>query len=119
MPNDMLLQLLVHSTIPLACLGYIDQALSRVDEALLWRADHPHPLASPRIKFCLANGWLIRSAPQKLLLFADENSGTFDRARIALFRSLGTHAARLVRWSALGQAEEGITLLTDRLCFRD
>ncbi len=44
MPNDMLLQLLVHSAIPLACLGYVDQALSRVDAALVVARDSPHPL---------------------------------------------------------------------------
>ena len=69
MPNDMLLQLLVHSAIPLACLGYVDQALSRVDAALVVARESPHPLnLAVALTFAWLTGWLIRSEPRRLLL---------------------------------------------------
>ena len=69
MPNDLLLQLLVHSAIPLACLGYVDQALSRVDAALVVARDSPHPLnLAVALTFAWLTGWLTRSEPRRLLL---------------------------------------------------
>jgi hypothetical protein len=71
--NDMLVQLLVHSTIPLVCLGFIDQSLSRVDAALAEarRRSHPFTLAVA-LTFAWIAGWFVRLEPRLMLQYADE-----------------------------------------------
>ena len=82
MPNDMLLQLLDHSSIPLACLGYIDQAylqggcLRHSSEAR--RSPHPFNLGLA-LFFRFLAGWLVRSEPGWLFAVHRRDAGTLNR----------------------------------------
>jgi class 3 adenylate cyclase/tetratricopeptide (TPR) repeat protein len=115
MPNDMLLQLLDHSSIPLACLGYIDQALSRVDAALAEARRSPHPFnLGLALFFRFLAGWLVRSEPQWLLPFADEMLALSTEHELGLFRA-GALCQRGWCLAALGNPDEGVTLITSGL----
>ncbi len=73
LPNDMLVQLLVHSPLPLVCLGHIDQALSRRDAALAEARRLSHPLTlALTLRYAWVADWCIRSETSSLLQSADE-----------------------------------------------
>jgi class 3 adenylate cyclase/predicted ATPase len=113
--NDMLVQLLVHSTIPLNCLGFINQSLSRVDAALAEarRRSHPFTLAVA-LSFAWITGWFIRLEPRLMLQYADESLALAVEHGLGFFRA----CALMQRgWcmAALGKAHEGIPLLVTGL----
>ena len=113
--NDMLVQLLVHSTVPLDCLGFIDQSLSRVDAALAEarRLSHPFTLAVA-LSFAWITGWFIRLEPRLMLQYADECLALAVEHGLGFFRA----CALMQRgWcmAALGQTHEGIPLLVSGL----
>jgi class 3 adenylate cyclase/tetratricopeptide (TPR) repeat protein len=115
MSNDRLVLLLDHSTIPLACLGHLDQAPSRADAALqeARRLSHPHTLVDA-LAWAWLTGWCIRSEPASLLQYADEMLALSVEHEFALYRAGGI----LTRgWclAALGHADEGIPLLATGL----
>jgi tetratricopeptide (TPR) repeat protein len=108
--NDMLVQLLVHSTLPLVCLGFIDQSLSRVDAALAESRRRSHPLTlAVALAFAWITGWCIRSEPKLLLQYADENLALSAEHGLGFFRAV---ALMQRGWclAALGHADEGIAL---------
>jgi predicted ATPase len=112
LPNDMLVQLLVHATKPLACLGYIEQAKSRVDELLTEARRLSNPLnLAVSLAWALMTGYCIRSELESLSQYADELMAVSTEHDIGFFRAF----ASLYRgWclAALGCADEGIALLT-------
>ena len=108
MPNDMLLQLLDHSSIPLACLGYIDQA--HLQGGCGTRGGSPQPpsvqrSASRCSSVCLA-GWLVRSEPQWLLPFTDEMLALSTEHELRTLSGGCTVSARLVPCS-FGESRRG------------
>jgi predicted ATPase len=109
LPNDALVQLRLHSSWPLACLGHLDRALSQRDAALeeARRLSHPPTLA-------FATPWLAGSLarldPGSLLDYADELLALATEHSLGFYRTL----ALIFRGSslaALGRADEGIPLL--------
>jgi predicted ATPase len=109
--NDALVQLRLHSSWPLACLGHLDQVLFQRDAAL----QEARRLSHPTLAFalgaaawqtgsfvCLDPGSLLRDADE-LLALATEHALGFYRALAPIFRG----------WclAALGRADEGIPLL--------
>jgi predicted ATPase len=115
MSRDMLVHLLLHSAFPLACLGHLDQAWSRVDAALKEARglSDPFTLAFALGIACLA-GWFVRLEPKPLLPYADELLALTTEHGIGHFRLL---AFILRGWclAVSGHAEEGIPLLTTGL----
>ena len=115
MSRDMLVHLLLHSAFPLACLGHLDQAWSRVDSALKEARglSDPFTLAFALGIACLA-GWFVRLEPKPLLPYADELLALTTEHGIGHFRLL---AFILRGWclAVSGHAEEGIPLLTTGL----
>jgi hypothetical protein len=115
LPRDMLEGLLVRSTLPLACLGYLDQARARADAARAEarRLSHPYTLADA-LAWYFWTGWCCRTDPQSLLQCADELNALTVEHQLALYR----FASVFFRgWclSALGHADDGIPLLTTGL----
>jgi tetratricopeptide (TPR) repeat protein len=104
---DPYLAMLTWLALALACLGYIDQARSRMDEALseARRLRHVHTLA---LMLCMANwlDWLTRSpmvhTEEVLTLTAEHGFPNF------LSWGRAYHGQSLI---ALGQAEEGLALV--------
>ena len=104
---DPYLAMLTWLALALACLGYIDQARSRMDEALseARRLRHVHTLA---LMFCMASwlDWLTRSpmvhTEEVLALTAEHGFPYF------LSWARAYHGQSLI---ALGQAEEGLALV--------
>ena len=115
MSRDMLVHLLLHSAFPLACLGHLDQAWSRVDAALKEARglSDPFTLAFALGIACLA-GWFVRLESKPLLSYADELLALTTEHGIGHFRLL---AFILRGWclAVSGHAEEGIPLLTTGL----
>jgi hypothetical protein len=112
LPKDMLVTLLHFSTIPLASLGYLDQARSRAEAALIEarRLSHAHTLGDT-LAWAWFMGWSIGSEPASLLQWADEILVLGADHELAVYRAFGT----LTRgWclAALGRWEEGLPLLT-------
>jgi hypothetical protein len=111
LPNDMLVQLLCHATVPLAFLGYIDQALLRRDELITEARKHsPFHLACA-LSFAWLTSWYIRVETKLLSEYADELFAVTAERELGYFRA----AACIYRgWvlSAVGHADEGIGLLT-------
>jgi class 3 adenylate cyclase/tetratricopeptide (TPR) repeat protein len=110
-PLDHQVMMHLHSSYLLACLGHLDQALSRrdasVDEAR--RLSHPPTLAIALLAAGLTGSWL-RLEPGSLLQYADET------LPLATVHGLGHF--RMVAWiqrgwsvATLGRADEGIPLL--------
>ena len=113
--NDALVNILVYSMEHLACLGYLDQAWLRANTALAEARQLSHPLT---LGLALAHffliGWAIRSEPKLLLQCADELFELSAEHGLGLLRSV---AVLRRGWClvALGQADEGMPLLTTGL----
>jgi predicted ATPase len=112
MSNDMLVWLLDFSAAPLACLGHLDKARSRVEMALAEarRLAQPHTSVDA-LGWTLSTGWCTGSEPAPLLHHAEEMLALSVEHEFALYRAMGT----LWRgWclAALGDSGEGIPLLT-------
>jgi class 3 adenylate cyclase/predicted ATPase len=112
LPQDELVQLRLHSSCVLACLGHLDQAFFQRDAALDEAYRLSHPLTSA---FALASawwpGWFVRLEPRSLLQYADE------LLALATEHGLGFPRAMALLWrgwclASLGRAEEGIPLIT-------
>jgi tetratricopeptide (TPR) repeat protein len=112
---DLLVGLLLNSSHLLVSLGDLDQALSRRDAALqeARRLSHPHTLA-----IALAYAWLIGRCvgadSQSLLQYADELLALTVEHKLGFYRAEGL-MERGWCLAALGQADEGIPLLTTGL----
>src|SRR5262249_48145695 len=108
---DPLVALLTQSAFCLCCLGRLDQAASRQDAALAEarRLSHPFSLAQALV-FGWIEGWLVGSEPGSLLPCADELLTLTTEHGLGTYRAFGQ---RHRGWclAALGQADEGITLL--------
>jgi class 3 adenylate cyclase/tetratricopeptide (TPR) repeat protein len=109
LPNDALVQLRLHSSWPLACLGHLDRALFQRDAALeeARRLSHPPTLAftTPWL-----TGSFVRLDPRLLLHHADELLALATEHALGFYRAL----ALIFRGSSLaafGRADEGIPLL--------
>jgi predicted ATPase len=115
MSNDRLVLLLDHSTIPLACLGHLDQSWSRADAALAEarRLAQPHTLVDA-LAWAWITGWCIGSKPESLLQYAEEMLALSAEHEFELYRSAGA-LARGWCLAALGHADGGIPLLTTGL----
>jgi predicted ATPase len=106
--------LLVYRSLALFSLGYLNQARVRRDEALAdaRRRGHAHTLA-----LALAVIWFVdwgTEPPQASLQRADELVALSDEHDFPMWQAIGT-AWRGWCLAALGQAEEGIPLLTQGL----
>jgi predicted ATPase/class 3 adenylate cyclase len=113
--NDMLVQLLVHSTMPLACLGFINQSLSRIDAALTESRERSHPLnLAAALAWACITGWCVQTEPKLLLQYADENLALSNEHGIEFFRA---YALIHRGWclATLGHADEGVPLQTTGL----
>jgi tetratricopeptide (TPR) repeat protein len=114
MPHDVQLLLQIHLSWLLP-LGHLDQALSHRNAAL----DGARRISEPQtLSFALMNagqiGLLIRSEPRSLLPYADENLALCTEHELRLHRALGL-IQRGWCLASLGEAEEGIQLLTTGL----
>src|SRR5207244_10412941 len=115
LPSDMLVLLLDHSTLSLACLGHIDQARSRADAALAEarRLCHRHTLADA-LAFAWPTNRCVGSDPKSLLQCADELLALSVEHGLGFYRGMGL-VNRGWCLAALGHADEGIPLLTKGL----
>jgi class 3 adenylate cyclase/tetratricopeptide (TPR) repeat protein len=108
---DALVQLRAHSSWLLACLGHLDQALSRRDAALdeARRLSHP-PTLAVALACAWLTGWFVRLEPRSLLQQADELLALATEHGLGFFR---VRALTERGWclAALGHADEGIPLL--------
>src|SRR5207253_17380 len=86
MPNDALVALRIHSSWLLACLGHLDQALSRRDAALdeARRLSHPFTLALA-LASAWRTGWCVRLELKSLLQYADELLALTTEHGLALY----------------------------------
>jgi predicted ATPase len=114
-PIDALVFLSTQLSLVLACSGYLDQARCRRDAGLAEarRLPHVHTLAAA-LYFASRTGWSARMQPDGLLQDADELLALSAEHGFAHWRAL----ASVVRgWclSVLGQAEQGVPLLTTGL----
>jgi predicted ATPase len=112
MSHEMLVQLLLHSAFPLACLGHLDQARSRAEAALkeARQLAHPFTLAFALGVGCIAR-WVHRLEPESVLQYADELLAVATDHRLGHFKMV---AFILRGWglATSGRADEGISLLT-------
>jgi hypothetical protein len=105
--NDILVQLLVHSPLPLVCLGHIDQALSRRDAALAEARRLSHLLTpAATLRYAWLADWCIPSDPSSLLQSTDE------LLALSAEHGLGLSRAPCSRGSRLMLGGEGIPVLT-------
>jgi predicted ATPase len=111
LPKDMLVTLLHFSTIPLASLGYLDQARSRAETALIEarRLTHAHTLIDT-VAYAWFTGWSMGFEPASLLQWADEVMLAADH-ELAVYRAFGT-LTRGWGLAAMGRWGEGVPLLT-------
>jgi class 3 adenylate cyclase/tetratricopeptide (TPR) repeat protein len=113
--QDVLVTLLLHSSFPLACLGHVDQAWSRVDAALkeAHRLSDPFTQAFALALACLT-GWFSGLESKSIFQYADELLVLTTEHRIEHFRLV---AFILRGWclAASGHADEGIPLMTTGL----
>jgi len=110
LPNDMLVQLLCHSTVPLACLGLIDQSSSRTEAALAESRRHSNPLnLAVTLAWAWVTGWSVLTEPKLLLQYADENLALSAEHGIGFFLAM---ASMQRGWclAAMGLADEGVPL---------
>jgi class 3 adenylate cyclase/tetratricopeptide (TPR) repeat protein len=108
---DPLVSLLSVSAHSLACLGYLDQAISQRDTALAEarQLSHPHTLALA-LAFAWGTGWLIRSAPNSLLQYVSELQALSIEHGFGLYRTMVLiHRGWCL--AVLGRPDEGIPLL--------
>jgi predicted ATPase len=109
---DQLVMMLLHSSQLLVSLGYLDQGLSWRDAALqeVRLLSHPHDLVA-----ALAYAWLIGRCvgadPRSLLQYAEEILALAAEHNFGFYRAVGL-MKRGWCLTALGQADEGIRLLT-------
>jgi class 3 adenylate cyclase/tetratricopeptide (TPR) repeat protein len=108
---DPLVALLANSSLLLACLGHLDQALSRRHRALLEarQLSRPDAIAMAMSHSCQV-GWCIRSKPESLRQDADELLAFSTEYGLGFQKTVGL----IYRgWSltALGHAVEGLTAL--------
>ena len=119
LPYDLLVQLLVYSSLQLVCLGHLDQGLSRRDAVLeeARRLSHPPTLAMALL-CAWAAGWCIRLEPKSLSRYADEQLSLSAEHGLALY---GPTALMWRGWSlaASGQVDCAIPLLTTGLAGYD
>jgi class 3 adenylate cyclase/predicted ATPase len=110
--QDALVSLLGFSSLALACCGSLREAQSRSDAALAEarRISHSFSLAHALASVWRA-GWLLRSDPVALLRHADELLAISAAGGFALWRAFAL-ANRGWCVAALGDAEQGIALLT-------
>jgi predicted ATPase len=111
-PIDALVFLLTQLSLVLACSGYLDQARCRRDAGLAEarRLSHAHTLAAA-LYFASRTGWSARMQPSGLLQEADELLELSAEHGFAHWRALA-FVTRGWSLSTLGQAEQGILLLT-------
>jgi tetratricopeptide (TPR) repeat protein len=116
--SDQRVQLRVHSSWLLACLGHLDQALFQIDAALeeARRLSHPHTLAIA-VHCAWERASFVGLGPGLLLQYANE--------LLAIATEFGLHYRALAMiergWclAALGRTNEGIPLLTADLAGLD
>jgi predicted ATPase len=111
LPSDALVQLRLHSSWSLACLGHLDQALFQREMALdeARRLSHPATLAVA-LGGAFTCGSFVRLDPGSLLHDADELLALATEHALGFYRAL----ALIERgWclAALGRADEGIPIL--------
>jgi predicted ATPase len=115
LPYDPLVILLAVSAHSLACLGHLDQAVSRRDAALAEarRLSHPHTVAMA-LAWAWGTDFLIRSAPESSAEGADELLALANEHGLGLYRAF---AFMFRGWclAALGHADEGIPLFSGGL----
>jgi class 3 adenylate cyclase len=114
-PIDALVFLSMQLSLVLACSGYLDQARCRRDAGLAEarRLSHAHTLAAA-LYFASRTGWSARMNPDGLLQEADELLALSAEHGFAHWRALAC-VARGWYLSVLGQAEQGVPLLTTGL----
>ena len=111
--GDPYTETLAYLAVTLAYLGYIDQARSRLDDALseVRRLGHAHTLANVLAWTCsidmLTCSPEVQRHTEELLALSTEHGFSLWPARATAFRG------RLL--TALGQAQEGLALLTQGL----
>jgi predicted ATPase len=112
---DPLAALLTASAPSLASLGYLDQAVLRMDAALTeaHRLSHPHTLGVV-LSHAFTTGWHIRSEAKSLLRYADELFALSVEHGLGLYRTM-VLVYRGWCLAASGHAVEGIPLLTSGL----
>jgi predicted ATPase len=108
---DLLVMFLNHSAVALGRLGHLDQAVSRVDAALMEarRLSHPHTLAAALL-FAWFVGSDVRLDPRLMLPYADELLALTTEHGFGHYQAW----ALIQRgWclAVLGQADEGVRLL--------
>jgi class 3 adenylate cyclase len=114
-PIDALVFLLTQLSLVLACSGYLDQARCRRDAGLAEarRLSNAHTLAAA-LYFASRTGWSASMQPSGLLQEADELLELSAEHGFAHWRVLAS-VARGWYLSTLGQADQGIPLLTTGL----
>jgi class 3 adenylate cyclase/tetratricopeptide (TPR) repeat protein len=112
---DPLAALLAVSAPSLASLGYLDQAVLRLDAALAEarRLSHPHTLAIALIHAFITR-WLIRSDTKSLLQYADELSALSVEHGFGLYRTM-VLVPKGWCLAGLERADQGIPLITSGL----
>jgi tetratricopeptide (TPR) repeat protein len=109
---DPRVELRLHSSFLLACLGHLDQALFQRDAALgeAGRLSHPSTLAHA-LACAWWIGWFLRLQPGSLLPYADQTLALASAHRLEFFRAMAL-AWRGWCLAALGRADEGMPLVT-------
>jgi class 3 adenylate cyclase/tetratricopeptide (TPR) repeat protein len=112
---DSRVELWLHSSFLLACLGHLDQALFQRDAALgeAGRLSHPSTLAHA-LTCAWWIGWFLRFQPGSLLRYADQTLALASTHRLLFFRAMAL-AWRGWCLAALGRADEGMPLVTTGL----
>jgi predicted ATPase len=115
LPNDALVQLRVYSSLLSVCLGDLDQALSHRDAALqeARRLAHPHDLGLA-LGFAWITSQCVGSDADSLCQCATELLAISVANELGFYRAVGL-VFRGWSVAALGQADEGISLLTTGL----
>jgi class 3 adenylate cyclase/tetratricopeptide (TPR) repeat protein len=113
MSHDMLVQLLLHSAFPLACLGHVDQARLRAEAALneARQLSHPFTVAFALGVGCLARWWAHCLEPESVMQYADELLTLANDHSLSHFKMV---ACILRGWclTTSGRADDGISLQT-------
>jgi predicted ATPase len=109
---DSQVELRLHLSFALACLGHLDQALLQRDEALAGADRRSHPPTLAHALMCAWwTGWFVRSAAASLLQYADQTLALATEHGLEFFRA---NALLWRGWclAALRRAEQGVPLLT-------
>jgi class 3 adenylate cyclase/predicted ATPase len=115
LPNDALVQLRVYSSLLSVCLGDLDQAMSHREAALqeARRLSHPHDLGLA-LGFAWITSQCIGADAKSLCQCATDLLALSVANELGFYRAVGL-VFRGWSLAALGQAEEGISLLTTGL----